>query len=191
MHTKIKSKWIFLRYTIMYARVLHYRSNFRGQNLFAGRLYARKLNARNFPFLQLQHNLSWKLLGSLSQTRTLWNHCIPNIFVNVLATNTNVYSKLLQLRQSRTRRQSRPNIFARLIFACLIFAITRDRENFFTLSIYSGKIFAREKYSNYGIRKLNPNVNLKYEILSCLKFPSLRYIIKSMCKVFSKWAHLA
>ena len=25
------------------------------------------------------------------------------------------------------------------------------------------------------IRKLNPNVNLKYEILSCLKFPFLRY----------------
>ena len=27
------------------------------------------------------------------------------------------------------------------------------------------------------IRKLNPNVNLKYEILSCLKFPSLWYYI--------------
>ena len=27
------------------------------------------------------------------------------------------------------------------------------------------------------IQKLNPNVNLKYEILSCIKFPSLRYLI--------------
>ena len=27
-----------------------------------------------------------------------------------------------------------------------------------------------------SIRKLNPNINLKYEILSCLKFPSLRYV---------------
>ena len=32
-----------------------------------------------------------------------------------------------------------------------------------------------------AIRKLNPNVNLKYEILSCLKFPSLWYITCITC----------
>ena len=51
---------------------------------------------------------------------------------------------------SRTRRWS--NIFIRLIFVHLIFAITRDRENFLPwIIIYSGKICAREKYSNYGM----------------------------------------
>ena len=30
------------------------------------------------------------------------------------------------------------------------------------------------------MRNLNPNINLKYEILSCLKFPSLRYHIMIM-----------
>ena len=38
----------------------------------------------------------------------------------------------------------------RLIFVRLIFAVMRPRK-FFTLNIYSGKIGAREKYSNYGI----------------------------------------
>ena len=31
-------------------------------------------------------------------------------------------------------------------------------------------------HAYHTIRKLNPNINLKYEILSCLKFPSLRYV---------------
>ena len=35
-------------------------------------------------------------------------------------------------------------------------------------------------HAYHTIRKLNPNVNLKYKVLSCLKFPSLRYSADNM-----------
>ena len=37
------------------------------------------------------------------------------------------------------------------------------------------------------IRELNPNVNLKYEILSCLKFLSLQYVQRAMRSAAFVW----
>ena len=66
----------------------------------------------------------------------------------MLATNTNNYSKLLQLH-------SRQALDVEVIFSSFNFRAFNFRDHtrpwkYFTLNIYSGKICAREKYSNYG-----------------------------------------
>ena len=87
----------------------------------------------------------------------------------------------------RSCARSRSNIFVRLIFVCLIFAITCDRENFLPWIFIPGK-FVHPKNIQTTVLPFTVNetalkkfVNLCRYIIVCKKVPFLNETFLSVC----------